>query len=182
MRAVAHGWKPTGLKHGPTRAVAQEFVQAKDRGKKPAKKAFGGPLRLMGRQPSAAVAGRMLGRGQIGPLATADRTLRDANSRLAGLAGRMRPGMIPGRPMAMAKGGKIKPFGSMVGKPPSNLPAAVKDVKVLSSHPDAEELATHFGVKQDDIYDAFSSIGQHVGNVPRRSAVEIVRAWLAGET
>lgn len=90
MAAVAHGWKPSNFK-GPTAAVAKEFNQA-DKGskllsdamrKKKPKKAIGGPLRLMGRQPGPMMAGRMLGRGNIGPIATADRTLRDAQSRLS---------------------------------------------------------------------------------------------------
>jgi len=108
MAAVAHGWKPDQFK-GPTAAVARDFNQA-DKGskllsqamhKKKPKKAMGGPLRLMGRQASAAVAGRMLGRGNIGPIATADRTLRDAQSRLSQIPG-MRQAVGPQPPRGLA--------------------------------------------------------------------------------
>lgn len=43
MRARAHGWKPSRMKHMPSRAVAEEFVQAKDREKE--RKQYGGLLR-----------------------------------------------------------------------------------------------------------------------------------------
>lgn len=99
MEGIAHGMKPRSA-HAPSVAVAQKFV-ADSTGKKKPKKAMGGPLRLMGRQPSAAVAGRMLGRGQIGPIATADRTLRDAQQRLAGIPG-MRRAVGPQPPRRLA--------------------------------------------------------------------------------
>lgn len=66
----------------------------------------GGALRLIGKQQGANVAGRMMGRGQTGPIATADRTLAAANKRLAGMPGAMqRQGVM--QPQRFAKGGKI---------------------------------------------------------------------------
>lgn len=47
----------------------------------------------------------------------------------------------------------------------------------MSSHPDAKEIAAHFRVTENEVYDAFSSVGQIVGNVPRSVAIVVMQEW-----
>lgn len=51
----------------------------------------------------------------------------------------------------------------------------------LPSHPTALDLSRAMHVSPTEVYDAFASVGQHVGNVPRRTAVALVREFVLGE-
>ena len=87
MYAVANGAHVPGL----TPAVAKKFI-ADSR----PKKAQGGALRLIGKQPGSRVAGRMMGRAQTGVIATADRQLAAARKRLDGMPGAVKKGFERG--------------------------------------------------------------------------------------
>ncbi len=54
---------------------------------------------------------------------------------------------------------------------------AAIDVKALSSHPSATEIATAFSCREDDVFDAFASASQIIGNVPKQVAVAIMTEW-----
>ncbi len=58
---------------------------------------------------------------------------------------------------------------------------AAIDVKAMSSHPDAAEIAAAFHCNDHEVYDAFASAGQIIGNVPRRVAVAIMNEWFGDE-
>lgn len=61
----------------------------------PKRKAQGGALRLIGGQGSRS-SGRMMGRGQTGVIATADRQLAAARKRLDGMQGAVKKGFERG--------------------------------------------------------------------------------------
>lgn len=48
----------------------------------------------------------------------------------------------------------------------------------LPSHPSALDLSRALHITPTVVYDAFAAVGQHVGNVPRRTAVAIVRDFI----
>lgn len=49
----------------------------------------------------------------------------------------------------------------------------------MSRHPSGEEIAAYFYCPINEVYDAFASVGQIVGNVPRSAAKAIMEEWFA---
>jgi hypothetical protein len=120
MSAIAHGWKPTGIKHPPSKAVAEEFHEADKRegkwmnsGRK--KLQIGG---MAGPMPAPGAAGGMGGMGAMGNM-NLNQMLQHLRNRPGGeqaVAGlQQHLGMMMNRGLGgAAMGGN--PQGAMIGR------------------------------------------------------------------